>query len=366
MAQHHLITMDRPDEWDAALARSGRHDCYHLWAYHDLARRQGEGEPFLFFFQDRGRFAALPLLRRPVSEVRGLEDCRQADATSAYGYPGVVTGMRPGDEAAEPFRAAFQQALRERLEELGVISVFIRQNPLIDSGWMLRGMDCRDVRGLTVAIDLTRPEQEQLAGYRRDHRYDVRRAVKNGAVVRADPGFERIDAFIRMYTQTMDAAGAEAYYYFSREYFLDLKSLLGDRVTLLFCEQGENVISGGMFLKYNGVIQYHLSGTDAEFLKFRGGMKLVIDRMRSWGTQNGYRWLHLGGGLGAQRDSLFDFKAGFSQTYLPFQASKIVVDRAAYRDLVARRGQWVSRHHLDDPANEFFPEYRRPAIRRAA
>ena len=366
MARHRLITMDRPDEWGAALARSGRHDCYHLWAYHDLAHRQGEGQPYLLSLEDRGHSAALPFLCRTVNEVRGLENCRQSDATSAYGYPGVVTTMRPTHDAAEPFRAAFQQSLLDTLKKLGVVSLFVRQNPLIDSGWMLSGMDCSDVRGLTVAVDLTRSEEEQLAGYRRDHRYDVRRALKNGAVVRADPGFQRIDTFMRLYTQTMDAAGADAYYYFSKEYFLDLKSLFADRVTLLFCEHGENVISGAMFLKFNGVIQYHLSGTATEFLRFRGGMKLVIDRIRSWGTQNGYRWLHLGGGLGAQRDSLFDFKAGFSQTYLPFQASKIIVDREAYQDLVTRRGQWIATHHPPNRAGEFFPEYRRPVIRRAA
>ena len=366
MAQHRLITMDRPDEWDAVLARSGRHDCYHLWAYHDLARRQGEGQPYLLSLQDRGHFAALPFLRRAVSEVRGLEDCRLSDATSAYGYPGVVTTMRPAHDAAEPFRAAFQQSLRDALKKLDVVSLFVRQNPLIDSGWMLSGMDCSDVRGLTVAIDLTRPEEEQLAGYRSNHRRDVRRALKDGAVVRADPDFQRIDSFVRLYTQTMDAAGADAYYYFSKEYFLELKSLLGDRVTLLFCEHGENVISGAMFLKFNGVIQYHLGGTATEFRKFRGGIKLIFDRMRSWGTQNGYRWLHLGGGLGGQRDSLFDFKAGFSHTYFPFQASKIIVDREAYQDLVTRRGQWIATQDPPDPASEFFPEYRRPVIRRAA
>jgi hypothetical protein len=248
MAQHHLITVDQPDEWDAALARSGRHDCYHLWSYHDLARRQGEGRPYLFCFEDRGHFAALPLLCRTVNDVRGLENRDQNDATSAYGYPGLVTTIRPNHDAAETFRDAFQLSLLDTLAKLEVVSLFVRQNPLIDSGWMLSGMDSAKVRGLTVAVDLSRSEEEQFADYRRDHRYDVRRALKNGAVVRADPEFTRLDTFMRLYTETMDAAGADAYYYFSKQYFLDLKALLGDQVTLLFCEHAENVISGAMLL----------------------------------------------------------------------------------------------------------------------
>jgi hypothetical protein len=95
-------------------------------------------------------------------------------------------------------------------------------------------------------------------------------------------------------------------------------------------------------------------------------MKLIIDQIRSWGTKNGYRWLHLGGGLGAQRDSLFDFKAGFSQTYLPFQASKIIVDQEAYQDLVACRRKWMATHCQLDTVSEFFPQYRQPLKSRAA
>ena len=366
MAQFRLIPIDQPTVWDRAVVRCGRHDTYHLAGYHRLAEQAGEGEPYLLFFEDAGRTAALPFLRRAVANVPGLDHRPDADATSVYGYPGIVTAMRQSDAAAERFRSRFQASLGEVLAELGAVVFFTRQNPLIDTSWMLCPMAQLTTAGPTVAIDLRQSEEEQLRQFRSNHRRDIRRAQREGIVVREDPFFERIGQFRRLYHETMDRVGARDHYYFPDEYFTRLKKNLPQAARLVFCERDGQIISGALFLVTDRIIQYHLGGTATQHQDCRGAIKLIFNHMRAWGTRNGMSWLHLGGGLGAREDSLFRFKAGFSKTHFQFQTASLVLKPAVYQGLIRFRQQWNRRngHHLSE--EECFPEYRRLPLKRSA
>lgn len=358
MTQTDLISADCPDAWVHALERCRPFDSYHLLGYQLVAKGLGEGQPFLFVFEDRRRCAALPFLRRPVTEVGGLEDCGQFDAISAYGYPGVVTSARQHDPGAEAFALGFQAALREALDSLGVVSLFLRQNPLIDTSWLLCPMADVKTLGPTVAIDLRRPEADQLRDFRKGHRYDVQAARKQGTIVCEAPIPENLDVFWRIYTETMRRIGADEYYYFSRQYLASLKHHLAGAVKLFLAEQEGNVIGGSLFLLCGNIIQYHLSGVATEFLKCRGGTKIILDEVRAWGARYGYHWLHLGGGTGACEDSLFRFKTGFSKLRLPFQSARIVFRPQVYRDLVRLRERWMSNNGYETPGGDYFPAYR--------
>jgi len=365
MGDSDWISISDAPAWDAAVRACGPHDCYHLAGYHRLAAQEGEGQPKLFVYTEGRQTAVLPLLLRRLAEIPGLKDCGRVDAGSVYGYPGLLTTAVREDPRGQSFRAGFQLALREALAELDVTALFVRQNPLILTGWLFDGMADASSRGHTVAIDLSLPEERQVAEMRRDHRYDIRRARRQGAVVVEDPDFCRVDEFRRLYLATMRHAGADDYYFFSAPYFRALKANLGDRVTLMFAQHEGRVVAGAMFLKCDRIIQYHLSGTAPEMAKFRGGTKIVLDAIRAWGARNGYRWLHLGGGLGGRQDSLFEFKSGFSPLRFSFETLGIVIQPERYRRLADRRAGWAARQGLALAEGPFFPEYRRPIVARA-
>jgi hypothetical protein len=358
MIETDLISADCPDAWARALARCRPFDSYHLPGYQLVAKGQGEGEPFLFVFEVRGHYAALPFLLNAVAHVDGLNDSAHSDATSVYGYPGVVTSAERQDPGADAFAFRFQAALREAFDSLGVVSLFLRQNPLIDTSWLLWPMAEVKTLGPTVAMDLRRPEEDQLRDFRKGHRYDVQAARKQGTVVYEAPIPEKLDVFWRIYTETMQRIGAEEYYYFSRQYLASLKHDLADAVKLFLAEQDGKVIGGSLFLLCGNIIQYHLSGAATEFLKCRGGTKLILEEVRGWGVRNGYHWLHLGGGTGACEDSLFRFKSGFSKVRLPFQSARMVFRPQIYHDLVRLREQWMNCKGYETPAGDYFPAYR--------
>jgi hypothetical protein len=105
--RYRLIPIDNKDEWNKTIKACGGYDTYHLSEYHKLAQQQGEGQPWLFSYS-LGRYrASLPFLRRPISEVDGLEEFEQYDCTSVYGYPGVLTSISLNDPAAEEFKFRF-------------------------------------------------------------------------------------------------------------------------------------------------------------------------------------------------------------------------------------------------------------------
>ena len=363
MVDFRLIGADDQAAWRDALIGCGEYDSYHLPGYHHLARELGEGEPRLFVFEEGGRSVALPFLLRRIDRVEGLEDCGHRDAVSVYGFPGLLSSVDRHAGGADRFRRRFQAAFREAMESLDVVALFVRQNPLIDSSWLFESAGEVIDQGTAVAIDLRRTDEEQVLEMRRGHRYDVRAARKTGMTVREDHNLEQVDLFRRLYEETMDRVGAARHYYFPIDYYENLKRHMAGHVKLMFCEQQGQVIGGALFFATGRFIQYHLSGTATKFHKRRGAAKLILDHVRSWGTQRGFSWFHLGGGLGGRQDSLFAFKSGFSKARFAFQTVRAVIRPDVYGELVRRRTEWERQRGWTVSQSGFFPEYRRPAPR---
>ncbi|RMG01475.1 MAG: GNAT family N-acetyltransferase [Planctomycetota bacterium] len=342
-------------EWNRQLARCGRFDVYHLAEYHRTAEKLGEGEALLLVFEAEGEVAALPLLRRPLWTLSGLEDVRLYDAASAYGYPGLLCSCDIDSPAAERFRREFQESLDEALRSLEIVSFFGRQHPLIDTAWLWG--DAYAPLGPTVAIDLTRSEQSQWSEMRSNHRRDIRRAEREGVVVVEDTTLRRLDEFRRIYEETMRTVGAASQYFFSEAYYRSLRENLGRRIKLFFAEYEGRPVAAAMFFLCGRIIQYHLGGTDELGRdRLRSPIKAIFDHVRRWGKAADYHWLHLGGGLGARRDSLYRFKAGFTKNEFTFGVVRKIVDAAAYRELVAKRCGKTE----GDCEEGYFPAYRRP------
>ena len=115
-------------------------------------------------------------------------------------------------------------------------------------------------------------------------------------------------------------------------------------------EETNEIISGAIMVKTNNIIQYHISGTRNEYLHLTP-IRILIDEMRIKGTEQGYTFFNLGGGLGSEEDSLFNFKASFSKDFKNFKIWKYIVNSKVYDTLVSQ--------YTDLNSNQdFFPLYR--------
>lgn len=355
MTDPDVLTPAEGDLWSAALAEVQPGDVYHLAAYHELAERTGDGTARLIVYRHDGATVLLPFLLRPAAEVEGLEGEPWSDAGSVYGYAGPLASSADLPPATI---VGFHDAVRGVMRDLRVATIFSSLHPLLEQTPLLTGVGEVVTHGTTVSIDLTHPEDVQVARYRQNHRRDLRRLRALGANCVVERPAD-LDDFLGIYHETMSRVGAAPRYFFDQAYFNAMHALLADHIWLARCTLEGQLIAAGLFLSHGRIVQYHLGATRDAFLSL-GPMKIVVDTVRHWASEAGYGVLHLGGGIGAREDSLFHFKAGFTERRHPFRTFRWVIDEEAYAHLASRKADWNASRGLADAGSGHFPVYRSP------
>ena len=356
-----VLTTGCTEEWMRVLARVNRHDFYFLPEYHALAEQRGEGDARLFVYESDGYVLALPLMLRPIeAEELGSRGETWRDATSVYGYAGPLASH---DDVPNALVGAFQTALGESLRRLRVVSAFSRLHPLIPQHALLSSLgECRP-GGQTVSIDLTLPPEAQRAQYCGTAKTRINRLRRSGVTCVRDCGKRKLREFIEVYYETMRRVGAHDTYFFDEEYFSNLVERLGPTLELFIATMPDGeVIGGGLFTLCDGVVQYHLGGTRNAALKL-SPMALVFDTVRLWANERGARSFHLGGGVGANADSLFRFKAGFSDRRHDFATWRWIIAPDVYDALAKERCRQNAACREEPISSEYFPAYRCPTRR---
>jgi hypothetical protein len=341
--------------WQKCLAEMP-HDFYHTPGYLRLCAKCEGGSAQAFVASDGEQRLFVPLVVRPI-ELEGTAGDMLYDATSPYGYPSPLLAGGESQEKRTAFLDRALELLLATLRECRVVSLYLRLHPLLP---LPREPFCRQgtlVRhGETVFVDLTQSEQEWWHQTRAQHRNHINRAIRLGYVAEMDQNWNRLDQFFEIYTETMRRVNANSEYFFSREYFHQLRDALGDRLHLGTVRIGDTLVCGGLFSEVCGIVQFHLGGRREETTT-PAPMKLLIHFARCWAKERGNRVFHLGGGLGAQRDSLFFFKSGFSKVCGEFLTWRAVLDPDAYQALVTK--QFSMAGSQDTSVDDFFPAYRR-------
>lgn len=327
-----------------------RHDFYHLPEYVALSARQEGGTPAAFWAEDGATALLVPLVLRPVPADLG-PGSGWRDAATPYGYP-CPLWRGPGPDAdLDRLLSAF----RVTGSAAGVVCAFLRLHPLLPlPEGPLRSHGDLVEHGRTIYLDLTRPPADLDRDTRANHLADVRRLVREGYRVRVDD-WDQLDAFVAIYRETMAFRSADAFYFFDRDYFRDLRRCLGAHLHLCAVQGPDgDLAAAGLFTGVGELMQFHLSGTAGAHRR-AGPAKLMLIHMRDWARERGLGFLHLGGGVGCREDSLAFFKQGFSSLRARFLTLRMVLDPTAYAVLLDRR-----RDRVAGSGDGFFPAYRRP------
>lgn len=347
--------------WDDHLAVAPR-DIYHLAGYHAYAAGSGQGEPMLIIVGDRERMLAWPYLLRRIESIDGLAGTDASDVTSVYGYPGPIAwGCQPGD----PFLANAWQEILEVWRQQRVVSVFTRFHPLLGNAALpadfavpadYAGVPVPIVSsGPTVSIDCRLDDGSARSRYAKVLRQEIDAARRAGLATEVDDGWSQIEAFTRLYGETMQRSGAGAEYMMGLSDVRRLREALGGRLHLLVTRWKDTVGAACLFTELNGIVQAHLAGTN-EDLRHLSPLKVLLDDARSWARSRGDHVLHLGGGRAGKEDSLFAFKARFSPNRHAFHTGRWILEPQLYRELVAAR--WRSLGVCIRTEEGYFPAYR--------
>ncbi|GGD41100.1 peptidoglycan bridge formation glycyltransferase FemA/FemB family protein [Muriicola marianensis] len=333
---------DKPG-WKEALKEFSWYDCYHTYDFNHSSKRSDE-IPVLFSFCHNDACIAIPFLKRPIP------GSRYNDITSVWGYGGPIS--KNLNELSIPL---FKEALHEFFIEQKVVSVFSRLNPYLNNQEeLLADLGIIEDIGPVVNIDLTLPLDLQRQVFSKTTKRYINKGRRLCHVRRSKEGKD-ILKFINLYYENMDRVDAKDSYYFNKDYVFDLlfsKDFETDLYIAELKESGE-MISGAMMIKTNNIIQYHMSGTADKYLHLTP-IRLLLDETRLDGTEAGYTYFNLGGGLGGRDDSLLHFKSSFSKDHKMFKVWKYIVNREEYDRLCLKnKGRTFKISETD-----YFPAYR--------
>ena len=375
-----LIPLEDGAAWMSVLDRCEVRDVYHMPGYQRAAMPSDSGRVVLAAIEVDDVVAALPLRLRPVNEIPVVRDSGAfsddvIDAVSPYGYPGLIyggaglSGEATSDSSASvTLGQTVAATLSDLLRMHGVVSAFVRQHPLINSTWVFRADDDFVVEdpGLTIAIDLTQPEDAYRAQARRTHLADIA-SWSDRAPLFEERDQTALAEFGAAYRETMARKGAAHRYLLEDAYFTQLDRELGSACRRV-CGNGatptataaadssgdaQPLVNGphawAMVLTCGKAAHYHLAATSPD-ADHAGLSRWLLDQIRLQLASEGFKTFHLGGGVGASGDSLFTFKSGFSRWRPTFHVVKWIGDRDAYERLCS-----ITAAPVDD---DFFPAYR--------
>jgi hypothetical protein len=351
MATTLLLGLDDAAEWGEWLAQAGSQDVYFLPEYARVWESIEGGTSHLFVHGNEDGVLLYPFRLRSLAEAEGLEDLAGwFDITSDYGYGGPVVSIRGGGEGSRFVIQAFREFDRV-CADLHVIAEFCRFHPLVANHRSIEVVYHPVFCNQTVWMDLTFSEQELWKHVRKGHRYDLRKAEKNGVEIAVSTKLEDWQLFYDLYLQTMLDVGASVYYHFSPRFFESMMKSLSGHVVVFLAIYRDRTTGASIFLYGDKFFHYHFSGMDRNFQDMTPN-KLLLYRAALWAKERGFVAFHLGGGYsGSDGDSLMRFKTGFTKLRAEFYVGKRIHNQGMYTEACRVAG-------VDPEKERFFPAYR--------
>lgn len=339
-----IYNITQSEQWDEVVRSFVEYDVYYLSGYVKPFMIHGDGEPQLLYYEADGLRAIYVYMRRATA-LEGVYD-----SITPYGYGGVLFEGEQSEANLKAFWTAYVQAMKEAC----VVDNFVRYHPVLANAVPMKQVSEVIDLGKTIAMDLTSPEViwTNIASKNRNM---IRKAEKNGIEIHHAHDYALFADFIRIYNATMDKDYAEEYYYFKEDFYRSLHEELSGHYEMFYATYEGKIIAMSIMLFANKQMHYHLSGSMIEYRNLAPS-NLLLYKAALWGSEQGYRTFHLGGGVGSGEDSLYKFKAAFNRhSDYQFSIAKMVFDEEKYLALVEER---AARDANFDRESKFFPLYR--------
>jgi hypothetical protein len=351
--QFRELTLKERREWSRLLASLPleQRDIYYTPEYYELFEQNGDGQATCFVFEnDKCALAIYPFLINSVNDLGfDLED-EHFDIQGAYGYNGVVAS-----EYTCSFRRDFIKSFDQYCIEKNIIAEFVRFNPMIgnhffgndpysrfhyeathaalDTGATPRPSRQRNRR--TVVLDLKQPyELIWKTHYSSTNRNMIRKGAST-LTYTISQAKQEIDQFFVMYIDTMSRIGADSFYFFSKEFFDNLLTILSDEcfVFTAFDANSQKPIGGLLLLVYEGKAHYFLAAR-SNSCSNNSMNNYLLDQAVKFAIDLNCTFMHLGGGSSAAPNNpLFKFKKNFSRDLYDVFISQRVINHDIYHSV---------------------------------
>ena len=339
-----IYSIEQARRWDDTVKRFAEYDVYYLSGYVKAFQLHGDGEPNLLYYEAE-RLKAIYVYMKRKTAIEGYYD-----SITPYGYGG---GLFEGDINKENLQT-FMLEYVQKMQEEGIVDNFVRYHPVLGNAIHMKQISTVIDLGKTIAFDLTSPDViwENIISKNRNM---IRKAEKNGIVIRHGKGLNLFADFKRIYNATMNKDHAEEYYYFEDAFYKSVCQDLDGNYEMFYAVLNDEPIAMSIILYANRQMHYHLSGSLLEY-RILAPSNLLLYQAALWGYEHGFKTFHLGGGVGSGEDNLYKFKAAFNRkSNLQFSIGKEIFDQEKYDHLVAIR---AANDYEFDKDSHFFPLYR--------
>lgn len=346
-------------------------DVYFLPEYARIHEREFDESAYLFKYGDSTNLVLMVGVKRGINNLsfysgsRQNSETRYFDLSTPYGYGGPILISKSECEKPELFEQ-FRLNLHDYCIKNNIISEFLRLHPKLANYKLFSGDAGLVEKNYTIWIDLTKNESEILMDMRNDPRRSIRIAQANGVqIIRSELSHSDILEFHKLYTTTMTRLGALPMYFFSVDYFHDLIANLQNNVSIFFAKWKDKYISAYMYVHEGDFIDLYLGGSDPSYWNLKGN-PLCLYNAALWAKSRGFIYYHMGGGHGAELDSLLHFKSQFSNTKAPFYMYRYIHNTEMYNELCDLKTSFDFKDSpnqfkmkTDAVLKDYFPAYRR-------
>jgi hypothetical protein len=336
-----ILTINQQAEWRACVQSCANFDFYHTWYYHSLDKT---GDPILIIYSEEEDFIAFPLIKR------GIPGSNLNDFTCVYGYTGPISN-KEFDSLNEEMKENFTREFLNFLKQYNSVSVFSRLHSFFNQDSLMDKFEGIYENGKTVVIDLRVSIEVQRSKYQRRVFEKIKALRRKGYYVKEGKSPAEIREFASIYMENMKRIEASDFYLFDEAYLQTLLDSAEFNSKLLTVYHNDKAVCGAVIVCTQNIIQAHLLGTRTAYLQYSPA-KLLTDEICILGREMGMHYFNLGGGLGFKEDSLFNWKAGFSDLFFKFNSWRFVADPENYKLLTLRKGLQL------DTEVDFFPLYR--------
>ena len=338
--------------WNKTIEGFSNNDIYFLFEYFIPFRNNNDGDPLLFFYKCSHGKVAYPFMVRDISVSndfkKKLGKKKYYDIRSAYGYGGSLYELFENGDM-EALKKQFSTSFSKFCRKENIISQFDRFHPIIKNHILFEGLCEVSKNRKTVYMDIGNKEiiWENITSKCRNM---IRKAKKNGIRIEIDETGVSLEQFKDIYNKSMDRNKASDYYYFNNSFFNDTFHSLNNKIFIANAFYNKRIIASSLILRHKKYLHYHFSGTLKEYMKLAAN-NMIIYEAAKWGSDNGYKVFHLGGGYESQGDSLYRFKKSFSKLEdKDFYIGKQIYNNEAYNFLIGISGK--------EKNADFFPAYR--------
>lgn len=284
------------------------------------------GNACCFIYEENSNIYIYPFILRPVPEITGY-----FDIVTPYGYGGPVTNCEDYDFLNEAYQSFYKEAIKRK-----IIAEVIKFHPLLNNHLFLKDIYNGNIQKVcsTIYVEMDVDEDYRWRKiYTHANRKNINKAKRNNAVVKFGQDDEIWQAFNNLYNATLRVNKVKEFYYFSLEYFENIRKYLVNNYVLVSCIIDGKIVAV-MLVFLGGIYAYcHLIGTEREVMSV-GVNNLLHHELILWCKQKRYTKLLIGGGrTNSDNDLLLKFKKNFSDKTSAFYVGEYVLNSEIYNKL---------------------------------